>query len=434
VIPAHTLSIGNDALQASYTPDANGSATYGSATGSASITVTSLESAPITVTPSASSITPAQTLTVNIAASAVGNYGTPSGSVTLKSGSYTSAAATLAGGKASITVPANSLALGTDTLTVTYTPDTNSSPIYTSSTGTSSVTVSTTVQPGFTLVAHSVTLAPGATTGNTSMITVTPSGGFAGNVTLTAQITASPAGAADLPTLSFGASSPVAISGASSSTATLTISTTAPTTGSLTAPPFSRWFAAGGSAMACLLFFCIPARRRNWRKLLAMVTLAWIAGSVIACSGGGSNAGTTTPPPQSKITPTVTVTPTGSGITTAQTLVVNIAVSGGTGNPTPTGTVTLTSSGYTSSATTLSAGKTSITVPSGTLAAGTDALAVVYQPDSAASATYLSASGAGNVLVSQSTGAGTTAGNYTVTVTGTWGATTQTTSFILTVQ
>jgi hypothetical protein len=128
------------------------------------------------------------------------------------------------------------------------------------------------------------------------------------------------------------------------------------------------------------------------------------------------------------------VTPTSSGITSAQTLVVNVAVSGGGGNPTPTGTVTLTSGTYISTAATLSGGKASITVPSGTLASGTDSLAVVYQPDSAASATYLSASGANNVLVSQPVGVGTTAGNYTVTVTGTWGATTQTTSFILTVQ
>jgi hypothetical protein len=38
------------------------------------------------------------------------------------------------------------------------------------------------------------------------------------------------------------------------------------------------------------------------------------------------------------------------------------------------------------------------------------------------------------VTVSAPSGSGTTAGNYTVTVTGTWGTITQTTSFTLTVQ
>lgn len=435
VVPANTLAIGSDTLQASYTPDANGATTYGSTTGSAPITVTSLENPPITVAPGASSITPAQTLTVNITAGAVSGYGTPTGTVTLTSGSYASAAAALASGMATITVPAGALALGTDTLTVTYAPDSSSSPIYAAATGTSSVTVATTVQPAFTLTAASVTLAPGATTGNTSAITVTPTGGFTGSITLTAQITSSPAGAADLPTLSFGASSPVTVSSTSATAATLTISTTAPTTGALAVPPlpFSRWYAAGGSAMACLVFLCLPRRRRAWQRLLGVVALAAFAAVVTSCSGGGTGV-TTSPPPQSKVTPTVTVTPASSGITTSQTLTVNIAVSGGAGSPTPTGTVTLTSGAYASPGTALAAGAASITIPSGTLASGNDALAVSYVPDSASSSTYNGATGSNNVLVSQPPSGGTTAGNYTVTVTGTWGATTQTTSFILTVQ
>jgi hypothetical protein len=38
-------------------------------------------------------------------------------------------------------------------------------------------------------------VAPGATTGNTSTITVTPTGGFTGSVALTAALTTSPSGA-----------------------------------------------------------------------------------------------------------------------------------------------------------------------------------------------------------------------------------------------
>jgi subtilase family serine protease len=434
VVPAGSLATGSDTLTASYAPDSSSSSTYNSATGTATVTVSSLASPPVTLTPSASSITPAQTLQVNIVVSAVGSDGTPTGSVTLKSGSYASVVTTLASGHASITVPAGTLPAGSNTLTATYTPDSNSSSIYTTSSGTARVTVAGTAQTGFTLTSANVTLEPGATTGNTSVITVTPVGGFTGSVTLTAEITASPAEAVNPPALSFGASSPVVISSAGASTATLTIATTAPATSALTLPsmPAGRWYAAGGTAMACLLFFCAPVRRRAWRRFFGIVVLTLFGGLAISCSSGGSGTGIS--PPPSKVTPTVTVTPASSGITTSQTLTVNIAVSGGASNPTPTGTVTLTSGGYASATTTLSGGQASITIPAGSLASGTDTLSATYTPDASSSSTYNGASGSGTVVVSEPSGTGTTPGSYTVTVTGTWGATTETTSFILTVQ
>jgi len=46
-----------------------------------------------------------------------GAGGAPTGTVTLSGGGYTSSAATLAGGNYSITIPANSLSAGSDTLT-----------------------------------------------------------------------------------------------------------------------------------------------------------------------------------------------------------------------------------------------------------------------------------------------------------------------------
>ena len=75
----------------------------------------------------------------------------------------------------------------------------------------------------------SVSVAPGATAGNASTITLTPGGGFTGNVALTAAITSSPTGAQDPPSLSFGSTTPVDITGTSAGTATLTILTTAAT-------------------------------------------------------------------------------------------------------------------------------------------------------------------------------------------------------------
>jgi hypothetical protein len=61
--------------------------------------------------------------------------------VVLSSGAYTSSATTLATGSASITIVAGSLAVGTDTLTAKYTPDTAGSAIYGTASGTGSVTV-----------------------------------------------------------------------------------------------------------------------------------------------------------------------------------------------------------------------------------------------------------------------------------------------------
>jgi hypothetical protein len=61
--------------------------------------------------------------------------------VVLSSGSYASAATTLSSGSATITVPAGSLAVGSDTLTAKYTPDNASSGAYNSASGNASVTV-----------------------------------------------------------------------------------------------------------------------------------------------------------------------------------------------------------------------------------------------------------------------------------------------------
>jgi len=148
--------------------------------------------------------------------------------------------------------------------------------------------------PSFTIGGTAVTLAPGAATGNASTNTVTPSGGFIGDVVLTAAITASPTGARDLPILSFGTTSPVSITSASAGTAILTVSTTAPTTAVLSYParPGTPWYTAAGATLACLLLIGIPARRRSWLTMLGMLALlVALAGGVLACGGGGGGVG-----------------------------------------------------------------------------------------------------------------------------------------------
>jgi hypothetical protein len=271
----------------------------------------------LTITPSPSSISSSQALTVAITVGGVNGDPAPTGTVTLTSGSYTSAATTLTGGSATINVPAGSLPIGTDTLTVSYSGDI----VYQSATGTASVTV---VSPSFTISDVAVTVAPGATTGNTSTITVTPTGGFTGNAAMTAVIASEPSGAQDLPTLSFGETSPVAITGASAGTATLTVSTTAATSAAFVHParPREGETNSGGATLAFALLICtgicVPVRERGWwTRLATLVLVAALTGAFVACGSSGTNTGN---PGTTPGTYTVTVTGT-SGNTTATSTV-----------------------------------------------------------------------------------------------------------------
>ncbi len=223
------------------------------------------------------------------------------------------------------------------TLTVSTTTTTTAGAYAVTVTGTSgaimmpttvNVTVNAYIAPSFTLTnGGAITISsPGATTGNTTTITVMPSGGFTGNVTLTAAVASSPSGATDPPTFSFGATSPVSITGASNGTGALTVTTTATTTGTLVHPKSLRapWYAAGGTALACLLFFGIPARRRRWRSMLGMLVLfVLLTGGLVSCgsksSGGGTGSlGTTTG--------SYTITITGTSGSIMQTTTVNLTV------------------------------------------------------------------------------------------------------------
>jgi peptidoglycan/LPS O-acetylase OafA/YrhL len=113
-------------------------------------------------------------------------------------------------------------------------------------------------------------------------------------VTLSGVVTSSPANAQDPPTLSFGSTSPVSITGANAGTATLTVSTTAATTVELVYPKARRipWYAAGGTTLACVLLFGISTRRPRWRTILGLLMfLLAITTGVLACGGGGSSGG-----------------------------------------------------------------------------------------------------------------------------------------------
>lgn len=245
----------------------------------------------VTVTPNSNSVGTAQPVSATVAVS--GASVMPVGTVTISASSYTSSAATLSNGSADLTIPANTLSAGTATLTASYSGDAN----YLPGTGTASVTI--TQSPSFTISAANLTIKSGASSGNTATITVTPVGGFTGNVSLTAQITSAPAGATlYYPSFSFGNSSPVNITGSSSGTATLTIYTAADSASNSQARPASPNGRRFGAVSLGLIFFalpfCIRARCLGIRNIfLLLMSIAVLAGGISGCKGGTSTTNTT---------------------------------------------------------------------------------------------------------------------------------------------
>jgi hypothetical protein len=277
-IPANSLSNGTDTLTVAYSGDSN----YNAASGTATVTVNILWPT-VTVTPAANSVESGSSLTVTGMVSGTGP--TPTGTVQLTGGSYLSAAVTLSSGSYSVTIPANSLSAGSDTLTVFYSGDIN----YATGTGTANVMVTQSI---YALAATTpAAIAPGGTA--TSTVTVSSSTGYSGTVTLSCALTTSPSGATDLPTTCSGVNTTQSVGGTG---ATFTVYTTAASS-ELVWPKLGNgkgWAGAGGGAvLAFLVFLGIPARRRSWRSMLGVLVVMAALGSLAGCGGGGGNSGTT---------------------------------------------------------------------------------------------------------------------------------------------
>ena len=120
-----TLPAGQNSISANY----GGNADYDTATSPAVIvSVNGALTPTVIVTPSATSVTTLQSLPVTVTVNGIAGNPTPTGSVTLTSGSYASGATGLSSGTASISIPAGSLALGTNNITASYAGDMNYAP------------------------------------------------------------------------------------------------------------------------------------------------------------------------------------------------------------------------------------------------------------------------------------------------------------------
>jgi hypothetical protein len=291
-IPANSLSVGSDTLTASYSGDASYAPATGTTPPSSPVTVTPAPIAPtVSVTPASATANTGATLSVPV--TVTGSGATPTGTIILSGGGYTSSAATLVSGSYTFTIPSNSLSAGTDTLTAKYSGDS----VYLAGSATASVTVT---QSAYSLKATSPA-SVNAGTPATSTVTVSTTTSYSGTIALACALTTSPTGATDLPSCAVSTPSITLGSGSASATSTVTITSVATTT-AMASPvndgKQNGWMHAGGGAvLALLVFLGIPSRRRGWRAMLGAMLLIAVIGTLSGCGGKSSSssgkAGTT---------------------------------------------------------------------------------------------------------------------------------------------
>lgn len=172
------------------------------------------------------------------------------------------------------------------------------------------------IPPSFALSSSgSITVARGGVSGNTAVISVTPSAGFTGTVSLSCAVTTAPPGAQSMPTCSIPDA--VTVSGPSPATATLAVLTAA--AGAMLSLP------GAGSVLACACLFAVPRRRRARLGVLALL-LAGIV-STVGCGDGDSPATATisySPPGTTPGTYVVTVTGASGSFTSTTTVPVTV--------------------------------------------------------------------------------------------------------------
>jgi hypothetical protein len=171
-IPANYFTAsGNLTLTVTY----NGDTVYLTASNSTTVSITYVPKLTpiVTVTPTSFSITTAQALSVTVAVNGGSGNPTPTGTVTLTGGDYSTAAVPLTSGNATLNIPADAMVTGSDILTASFSPDSASSSIYNSATGTSSA-VTVTLQTNLVPVIGSIS--PAFTDASSVAFTLTVNG------------------------------------------------------------------------------------------------------------------------------------------------------------------------------------------------------------------------------------------------------------------
>ncbi len=325
-VPPGSFAAGTDSIVAVYTPDNASALIYASATGENTVNVTASSSA---APPAA-----ATGVATSLAATAATLAGTvnPNGSDT-QAWFLWGTGSTLSG--ASLTASQNlGSAAGSDAVSATIQGLSPTTTYYyqmvaQNTVGTASGAIfsfTTTPSPYFSMLTGApLSLEPGATSGNTTTVSVTPWYGFTGTVSLSCAIT--PAAASDPPACSVPAS--VMVSGTTAQVVTLTISTTAAS--AMNRPTQRFWPGVGEAALACILFWFAPVRRRQWLSLLAVLVLFAAMGGIgcgggsnVGTGGGGGGGGANSNPGTSAGTYTVTITGVSAGMTETGTVALTV--------------------------------------------------------------------------------------------------------------
>ncbi len=339
-VPPGALAAGTDNIQAVYTPDNVSALVYASGSGETSVTVTASSTA--TAPATATAVATLMTATTATLAGTVNPNGADThtwflwGTSSSLNGATQTAMQDLGSTAGNQAVSGSVSALAPST-TYYY------QAVAQNSLGTTSGAIFSFVTdpaPYFQMVTGApLSVAPGATSGNTSTVSVTPWYGFTGAVSLSCTIT--PTAASDPPTCSVPAS--VTISGSSAQTATLMVGTTAPTSAMnrpLRMPGRGTAKEATGAVLACVALLFLPLRRRKWltqgrtgptRSLLILIAgmslFAAMAG--IGCGGGGNaggdgGGGGQSNPGTTPGTYTVTITGISSGMTETGTVALTV--------------------------------------------------------------------------------------------------------------
>jgi hypothetical protein len=229
-------------------------------------------------------------LSAQISSTAANSF-SPTGTVTFEdTTNHTTLGSAPPSGGAAIEVYVSQLAMGANSLVATYSGDSNfigsgpSAPVTVTCEAGCSNGSGQTIQLSFGQLTGG-NISPGGVI--TAVVSADPGGGFAGAVNMTCSIAGKNSGDQHIPTCTFSPAQVAVINSTQAAQSTLTINTTAATSGALRNPMGSPWFVSGSTTLATMLLLGISAKRFRRRYLLGIAIAMLAIGGAIGCGGGG---------------------------------------------------------------------------------------------------------------------------------------------------